>query len=79
MVLLLAITLVLRPWRYRIFTIIEILQQLLILAAVVLFLMIAIYDTSGCLDCGKRETVTCWFIVMLFFLAIILGALGLIA
>ena len=41
--------------------------------------MIAIYDTSGCLDCGKRETVTCWFIVILFFLAIILGALGLIA
>lgn len=41
--------------------------------------MIAIYDWSDCLTCGKRESVTCWFIVMFFFLAIILGALGLIA
>lgn len=41
--------------------------------------MIAIYDHSGCLTCGKRESVTCWFVVIMFFLAIILGALGLIA
>ena len=38
----------------------------------------AIYDRNGCYECGKRESISCWFIVMLFFLAIILGALGLI-
>lgn len=78
LLVLFGITVVLRPWVYGIFTILELLAQLLIILAVIILLILAAYQHKNCLVCGDREGVLCWIIVIALFLAIVLPLLGLI-
>ncbi len=79
LVILLALTFVLRPWRMTIFFIAEIIIQVLIIFVVVIFLIIAAYDDTDCYSCGDREGVLCWLVVIALFLAVLLGVIALIA
>lgn len=75
---LLAVTIIFRPWIYGVFTICEIIAQVLIVLAVVIILVIAAFDHRECWVCGDREGALCWVIVIALFIAIILPILGLI-
>ena len=79
LVILLGITIILRPWKYIIFNVAEILMQFLIIIVVVLFLVLAAYDKDGfCDSCKGREGAICWLTVILLFLAFLIGAFALI-
>lgn len=81
LVLLFLVTLLLRPYRSPLFYAIELLSQLLVIVAVVLLLIIAIYNDRGCLDCSDLDTEGgfCWAIVLLLFFALLLSFLALAA
>lgn len=79
LLILLAETIAVRPWKFTIIWIADVISQLLIALAVILFVVIAGYDNSGCYTCGSREGGMCWAIVILLFLAILAMALGIIA
>ena len=78
LVVIFALTLLLRPWFSVFLLIIDLISQLFIIAAVVVLLIIASYDASGCFDCGDREGSLCWLIVAFLFIGLALIALGLI-
>ena len=80
LVILFLITALIRPFRSVLLYIIDLLSQALIIAAVVLFLVIAIYNNNGCFNCSDLsfEGSLCWAIVMLLFLGLLLPWLGLL-
>lgn len=69
------VTLIIQPFLSILMYIIELLVQALIIAAMVLFLVIAAYNSRGCYGCNDAgfETSLCWAIVILLFLALALG------
>ena len=76
MVILLVITVALRPWEEGLLNILEIVIQVLILIVVIILLVIAAYDHNGCFVCADREGWLCWIVVLLLFFALLLGCLG---
>jgi hypothetical protein len=46
------------------------------LIAVVIFLIFQAWDEGDCKECGDREGVLCWLIVLFLFFALLLGLLG---
>ena len=69
--------LVLRPWNHFLQMLVELLTQFLILFALAIFFIIAAYDEKNCTDCGDREGLLCWLIVIPLFLALIIGPIAL--
>ena len=78
LVILLAMTVICRPWNFMLLWLIDIATQVLILIAALVFLVIGSYDQSKCYDCGGREGALCWLIVICLFLAILTMSIGLI-
>jgi hypothetical protein len=78
LVVLFVLSVVLRPWNYLFQLIIELVCQLIFIAVVIILLILAIYDSSSCFDCGNREGGLCLLIVALLFIYLMLLALGLI-
>jgi hypothetical protein len=76
LVILFAYTLLARPWTSIWYNICDIISQLLILIAVVIFLIFQAWDEGDCKECGDREGVLCWLIVLFLFFALLLGLLG---
>lgn len=79
LVALFIVTLFIRPFTSILWYIIELLVQALIIASVALFLVIAIYNNNGCINCSdiSFEVSLCWAIVMMLWLALLIGFLGL--
>ena len=75
LIILFALTLLLRPWTNIFFTIGDILSQLLILIVVIIFTIFQSWDEGNCPECGDREGLLCWLIVLLLFIALMLGLL----
>lgn len=44
----------------------------------IFYVLIASFDDRGCYVCGDREGSLCWLIVICVFVAIVMGALGLV-
>lgn len=79
LIILFGITIIIRPWKYMIFNIAEILMQFLIIVVVLMFLILAAYDKDGfCDTCKGREGAICWLTVILLFLTFLIGAIALI-
>lgn len=78
LVLLLLITIGIRPWSNCLLNVIDIVSQILIIAVVVIFLIFELWDNGDCEECGDREGRLCWLIVILLFLALLLPLLFLI-
>ena len=76
LVFLLAVSVIFRPWNFFIIQIIDIISQVLILFSALVFLIIGSYDQSECYDCGGREGVLCWLIVICLFLAMLIMFIG---
>jgi len=53
----------------------DIISQLLILIVMIIFLVFQAWDEGNCPECGDREGFWCWFIVLLLFIALLLGLL----
>jgi hypothetical protein len=76
---LLIISLTARPWVYLFQFFVEIVSQVFLLIAVIILLVIASYDKSGCYTCGDREGSLCYIIVLCLFIYFSLLSIGLIA
>ena len=74
---LLAETIIMKPWNFTLLWITDIVAQTLVFIVVILFVVMAGYDNSGCYTCGDREGGMCWAIVILLFLALLSLAVGL--
>lgn len=77
--LLLIISLIVRPWVYLFQFLVEIVSQVFLLIAIIIMLVIANYDKSGCYTCGDREGSLCYIIVICLCVFFALLSLGLIA
>ncbi len=75
LLILFAITLILRPWTNLFYLLGDIISQLLILIVAIIFLIFQAWDEGNCLECGDREGVLCWLVVLLLFFALLLGLL----
>ena len=71
-------SIILRPWNHIIQLVVELLTQFLILFALAIFFIIAAYDDKNCTDCGDREGLICWLIVIPLFIALALLPLSLL-
>jgi hypothetical protein len=78
LVTLFVLSVILRPWNYLFQLILELTCQLIMIAVVIILLIIAVYDSSGCFDCGNREGGLCLLIVALLFIYLMLLSIGLI-
>ena len=78
LVVLLALTIMLRPWESNLLWMVEIISQVCIIVAVAILLVMAVYDHDDCRDCGDREGVLCWLVVAFLFAGLVIAALGLI-
>lgn len=76
MLILFAYTLLTRPWLNFWYNLFDIVSQLLIIIAVVIFLIFQAWDSGDCYECGDREGFWCWIVVLLLFIALLLGLLG---
>lgn len=72
LVILLLITIGIRPWSNCLLNVIDIISQLLIIGAVIIFLIYQLWDKAGCEECGDREGKLCWLIVFFLFFALLL-------
>ena len=77
--LLLIISIISRPWVYFFQFLIETVSQVFLLIAIIILLVIANYDNSGCFTCGDREGALCYVIVICLCIYFALLSLGLIA
>ena len=75
LVVLFAISLLLRPWNNKFYLIGDLVSQLLILIVVIIFLIFQSWDEGSCPECGDREGKLCWIVVLLLFFALLLGLL----
>lgn len=71
-------TIVLRPWKYKIFLYSEMASLILIFGVIIIFLIFQLFDYGGCLECGDREGVLCILVVVFLFLALFIGLVALI-
>lgn len=78
LVLLFFATLLIRPWRYWLLTILELVSVLLLAIVAAMLVALAAYGNDICLNCGNREFSTCYALVALLFVALLLPILGLI-
>ena len=76
-VILLIYLVVIRPWKLFLLNVFEIIMQLIYIAIVVCFLIMAISDNKGCFDCNDRENSLCWIIIYLILALFAFGLLGL--
>jgi len=76
LIILFALTILLRPWTNIFYLFSDLISQLLILIAVVIFLIFQSWDEGNCPECGDREGVLCWLVVLLLFFALLIGLLG---
>ena len=76
-VLLLFYTLGIRPFAFKLYFIIEIITQILLIIALVGLAISIAYEKSGCYDCFSREGTLCYLILFALFAYLLLLALGL--
>ncbi len=78
LIILFAITLILRPWKSNLLLFGDIISQIGILVLAFMFFLYQVWDSSDCEECGSRESVLCWLIVIFVFAALLLGLICLI-